>query len=73
MKPVNVSKGGTVNVNGKTDKIVMDVPLYIRSLEWSREDAKNDAQLHRFTERAIKAQRKSKVLKMKHYNKLIRK
>jgi len=33
--------------------ISMSVPLFIRALEYAREDAKNDVALHKFTENAI--------------------
>lgn len=36
-----------------TDKITMDVPLFIRMMEYAREDAKNDMDLHSVTDRAI--------------------
>jgi hypothetical protein len=52
-------------IGAGTDKIVMDVPLYIRSLEWSREDAKNDMALHKFTENALK---QHGTLTMKDYD-----
>ena len=38
-----------------TDLIAMDVPLFIRMLEWAREDAETDMELHDAAERAIEA------------------
>ncbi len=32
--------------------LTMNVPLFIRLLEWAREDAPNDIALHKATERA---------------------
>lgn len=62
--------GGKVHLNPK-DKIVMDVPLFIRALEYSKEDARNDMSLHKFTEKALNQQKKHKTLTMKQYNKLV--
>lgn len=70
MKSIRVI-GGKVRMDRK-DQVAMDVPLLIRSLEWSREDAKNDMQLHRFAEKALTAQRKAKPLTMRQYNKLVK-
>jgi hypothetical protein len=35
------------------DTIKLDVPLFIRLLEYAREDAKDDMDLHRVAENAI--------------------
>ena len=37
----------------ETDKITMSVPLFIRMLEYAKEDAKTDMDLHKATERAL--------------------
>ena len=36
------------------DKITVDVPLFIRLLEYAREDAKSDMDLHKVTENILK-------------------
>lgn len=36
------------------DKIEMSVPLFIRALEWAREDAKDDVEIHKFVENCLK-------------------
>ena len=38
-----------------TDLIAMDVPLFIRMLEWAREDAEPDMDLHNAADRAFEA------------------
>jgi hypothetical protein len=35
--------------------VTMTVPMLIRALEWSREDAKDDVQIHKFVENMISA------------------
>ncbi len=53
------------------DVISVDVPLMIRLLEWSREDAKTDMQLHSLTENLI-ALSAGKTLSMKDYDKILK-
>lgn len=54
-----------------TDKITVDVPLMIRLLEYAREDAKDDMDLHDVTERLVELSRREDTLSMKHYKKII--
>lgn len=35
------------------DVISMSVPLFIRALEWAREEAKDDVAIHKFTENCL--------------------
>lgn len=51
------------------DKITMDVPLFIRLLEFAREDAKDDMELHTMTENAVELG--EKTLTMKDYDKIV--
>jgi hypothetical protein len=50
------------------DKITMDVPLFIRALEYAKEDAKTDMDLHDVAEKAIAASKDGKTLTMADYN-----
>ena len=50
-----------------TDIIAMDVPLFLRMLEWAREDAQTDMELHDATERAIEAVKLRGLLSMEDY------
>jgi len=50
------------------DTITMDVPLFIRALEFAREDAKTDLDLHDATEKAVAASENGKTLTMADYN-----
>ena len=49
------------------DTVTLNVPLLIRLLEYAREDAKTDMDLHHVTERLIELA-KSGTLSMDHYN-----
>jgi hypothetical protein len=51
------------------DKITMDVPLFIRLLEFAREDAKDDMELHTLTENALKLG--DKTLTMQDYQEIV--
>lgn len=54
-----------------TDKITMDIPLFIRMMEYAREDAKTDMDLHNVTERAIQLMQKHEHLCMQNYDELV--
>jgi hypothetical protein len=54
-----------------SDKITLDVPLFIRLLEYAREDAKTDMDLHNVTEKAISASKTGKTLTMADYDSLV--
>lgn len=53
------------------DVLKMDVPLFIRLLEWSKEDAKTDMQLHKMTENVIKLSTHGRRLTMDDYERCI--
>lgn len=42
-----------VNLAPATDRVTLDVPLLIRTLEWARETAKTDDALHDLVERML--------------------
>ena len=52
------------------DVIKMDVPLFIRTLEYAKENAKTDQELHQLTERAVTMSR-DHVLTMEDYESLV--
>lgn len=54
------------------DVIKVDIPLFIRLLEYAREDAKTDMDLHNVTENAIRLSENGEVLSMKNYGEIIR-
>lgn len=53
------------------DTITMDVPLFIRMLEYSREDASADVDLHDVTEKAISLNKEKDILSMDDYNEIV--
>lgn len=55
----------------KPDILKIDIPLFIRLLEYAREEASTDVQLHELTENAIKLSENGKVLNMDNYEELI--
>ena len=61
--------GGEMETD-KIDIVTMDVPLFIRVLEYSREDAQADMDLHELAEKAIAATKQQGILSMDDYNML---
>ena len=55
------------------DVVHLDVPLFIRLLEFAREDAQADVDLHFLADNAIRLSAEGQVLNMEHYNDLIKK
>lgn len=53
------------------DSVSMDIPLLIRILEYAREDAKNDKDLHFVAERLIKLSEGGITLNMNDYNTIV--
>ena len=53
------------------DKITMDVPLFIRMLEYAREDASTDVDLHDVAKKAIGLSSEDKVLTMDDYETIV--
>ena len=62
---------GEATKEDPTDIIAMDVPLFLRMLEWAKEDAAEDVDLHEVTERAIEAVKLRGLLSMDDYDSLI--
>lgn len=53
------------------DVIKLDVPLFIRLLEYAREDAKTDMDLHNVTDKIIELASSGQVLDMAAYNNIM--
>jgi hypothetical protein len=49
----------------------MDVPLFLRMLEYAREDAKEDVDLHDVTQRATELSKVKPFLSMEDYNEIV--
>jgi hypothetical protein len=52
------------------DTISMDVPLFLRMLEYAREDAQQDVDLHDVTQRVIELNKAKPFLSMEDYNEI---
>jgi len=59
------------NTFNPTDTITVDVPLFIRLLEYAREDAKTDMDLHNVAEKAIALSENGATLTMANYNAIV--
>lgn len=54
------------------DKIVLDVPLFMRLIEWGHEDVKHDVEIHKATERLLEIQKSGvEILSMQNYPNII--
>ena len=53
------------------DTITMDVPLFIRMLEYAREDASTDVDLHDVAEKAIEINKDKETLSMQDYESIV--
>jgi hypothetical protein len=53
------------------DTITVDVPLFIRLLEYAREDAKTDMDLHDLADNIIDLSEEGEVLTMDNYNAIV--
>ena len=54
-----------------TDTVKVDVPLLIRLLEFAREDAKTDMDLHDLAEKLVAGCKRGRTLTMKDYDRLV--
>jgi hypothetical protein len=59
------------DISNPTDTITMDIPLFIRMMEYAREDAKTDMDLHSVTDRAIELMQQHGQLSMENYDALV--
>ena len=59
------------NTFNPKDKITLDVPLFIRLLEYAREDAKTDMDLHNVAEKTIELSSTGNTLTMTDYDKIV--
>ena len=64
--PVNEAKE-----EDPVDTITMDIPLFIRMLEYSREDASQDMDLHDVTEKANSLGKEKGILSMEDYDDIV--
>ena len=65
-RPVNEAKK-----EDKVDTITMDIPLFLRMLEYSREDASQDMDLHDVTEKSNLLGKERGILSMEDYEEIV--
>ncbi len=53
------------------DTITVDVPLMLRLMEFAREDALHDKDLHFVAEHLVKLMQTNSLLTMKHYDAIV--
>ena len=58
-------------VTDSIDTVTIDIPLLIRLLEYAREDAKTDMDLHDVADKLIKLSKKLDVLDMSCYKRIV--
>jgi hypothetical protein len=49
------------------DTVTVDIPLFIRLLEWAKEDSQNDMQLHKVAENLTNLSQEGESLSMESY------
>lgn len=59
------------NENNNIDTITVDVPLFIRMLEFAKEDAKTDMELHTATEKILELLKQNSKLSMDNYDTIV--
>ena len=59
------------NEEDVVDTVTLDIPLFIRMLEYAKEDAQTDMDLHDVAEKAIALNKSKEMLSMEDYNQLI--
>lgn len=70
-KKANSGDSALKEVENPKDIIKLDVPLFIRLLEYAREDAKTDMDLHDVAEKVIAMSSKGQVLTMADYDSMM--
>jgi hypothetical protein len=69
-QPKSIEETDNEQLSG-IDVITMDVPLFIRMLEYAKEDAKTDMDLHRVTENILELSKNNSKLSMSNYNTIV--
>ena len=54
------------------EEITLNIPLFIRLMEFAREDAKDDMILHKIAEKASEMMEDNDCLEMEHYSDLVK-
>lgn len=70
-KIINILKEAFELEKNPKDIVRIDIPLFIRLLEYAREDAKTDMDLHTVTEKCIEMSVSGKTLSMEDYSQIV--
>lgn len=70
-KQIKDKKGMSESTDNPTDVICVDVPLFIRLMEYAREDASSDMDLHDVAERIIKLSGSGETVTMSSYDEIV--
>lgn len=62
---------GLTEAENPTDTITMDVPLFLRMLEFAKEDAQTDMDLHKVTEKSVNLSKQGDTLTMDNYDTIV--
>jgi hypothetical protein len=68
LKLINLDEDVTSN---PTDTVTMDVPMLLRVMEFAREDAKTDLDLHDVAEKLVNLSSNGNTLTMKDYDQVV--
>jgi len=66
-----LSMPSTPKKENPIDTVTVDIPLMIRLLEYAREDAQTDMDLHKVAENLIQLSQEGKTLDMSDYNSIV--
>jgi hypothetical protein len=64
-------KKALMGPNNPIDKASLDIPLLIRIMEYAKEDAQTDMDLHKVAENIIELSKGGKTLTMSDYNSIV--
>jgi hypothetical protein len=70
-KPVSASEPKPNPQFNPTDKVTMNIPLLLRIMEYSKEDARTDMDLHHVVEKLVSLSSNGQSLDMNNYNDII--
>jgi hypothetical protein len=68
---VSNRNGYRVEETDPVDTVTLDIPLLLRIMEYSKEDAQDDMALHDVTQRLIELSKKVDVINMDHYDAIV--
>jgi hypothetical protein len=70
-KPLVQTEPKSVPQSNPVDRVTMDVPLLLRIMEYSKEDAQSDMDLHHVVEKLVNLSSEGQPLSMDHYEQVV--